>query len=90
MDMLYAGALFQSELRLAVGAGQIAVGLEIPDFHILALEKVSYSGIDTEKTVILIQPLGDVGRQRAKDRQRSQQQYNDHQNRVADKYIDKI
>ena len=52
MDMLYAGSFFQPELRLAVGTGQIAVGLEIPDFHILALEKVSYSGIDTEKTVI--------------------------------------
>ena len=90
MDLLYSGALFQSELRLAVGAGQIAVGLEIPDLHILALEKARYHIIDAEKAVVLIQPLGDVGGQRAEYRQRSQQQHNDHQDRIAGKQVDHI
>ena len=90
MDLLYSGALFQPELRLAVGAGQIAVGLEIPDFQVLALEKARYNVIDAEKAVVLIQALGDVGGQRAKNRQRSQQQYDDHQDRIAGKQIDHI
>ena len=90
MDLLYSGTLFQPELRLAVGTGQIAVGLEIPDLQVLTLEEPRYHVIDAEKAVVLIQPLGDVGRQRAKDRQRAQQQYDDHQNRVADKQIDHI
>ena len=66
------------------------MGLEIPDFHKLALEKARDNVINTEKAVVLIQALGDVGRQRAEDRQRSQQQNKDHQDRVADKQIDQI
>ena len=66
------------------------MGLEIPDLHILALEKARHYIINTEKAVVLIQPLGDIGGQRAEDRQSAQQQYDDHDDRVADKQIDHI
>lgn len=66
------------------------MGLEIPDFHKLALEKARNNVINTEKAVVLIQALSDVGGQRAEDRQRSQQQHDDHQDRVTDKQVDHI
>ena len=66
------------------------MGLEIPDLHVLALKKARYHIINTEKAVVLIQPLGDIGGQRAEDRQSAQQQYDDHDDRVADKQVDHI
>ena len=66
------------------------MGLEIPDLQVLTLEEPRYHIINTEKTVVLIQPLGDIGGQRTEDRQRAQQQYDDHDDRVADKQVDHI
>ena len=88
--MLYAGALFESELSLAVGTADITVSLEISDLHMLSLEKITHRAENTEKAVVLIQPLGDIGGQRAEDRQSAQQQYDDHDDRIADKQVDHI
>ena len=90
VDMLYAGALFQSQLRLAVGTAQIAVGLEVPHLHILALEKIRYRRIDVDEAVVLIQSLVDIGGQRAEHRQRPQHQYQDNKDRTADKEVDEV
>ena len=90
VDMLYAGALFQSQLRLAVGTAQVAVGLEVPHLHILALEKIRYRRIDVDEAVVLIQSLVDIGGQRAEHRQRPQHQYQDNKDRTADKEVDEV
>ena len=69
--MLRPGALFESELSLAVGAADITVSLEVSYLHILPLEKVTHRAPNAEKTVVLIHTLSDVGRQRAQYRYRS-------------------
>ena len=78
MDVLDACALFQPELSLAVGAADVAVGLEVAHLHVLALEEVGHSRANAEIAVVLIQALVDVGRERAEHRETYQQQYHDH------------
>ena len=90
MDALYAGALFQSQLRLAVRTAQVAVGLEIPHLHVLALEEIRDSRVDTDKAVVLIHSFRDILGQRAEHRQRTQQKNHDHDDRAADKEVDHI
>ena len=88
--MLRACALFEPELRLAVGAAYISVGLEVARLHILALEEITHSGADTEISVVLIKALVDICGQSAEHRQTYQQKYHYHQDRAADKQVDKI
>ena len=87
MDVLDACALFQPELRLAVGAADVAVGLEVAHLHVLALEEIGHSRANAEIAVVLIQALVDVGGQRAEHREPYQQQYHDHHDRAAYKEV---
>ena len=72
--MLYAGALFESELSLAVGTTDITVRLKVPYLHMLSLEKIRDRAVNTQKAVVLIHTLSDVGRQRAQYRYRCKSQ----------------
>ena len=90
MDLLYAGALLEPELRLAIRTADISVGLDVADAHILALEEIAHRTEDIGKTAVLIYSLGDVLRESAKDHQRNQQQdQHDHDGATREK-IDHI
>ena len=88
--MLRACALFEPELRLAVGAADISVSLEVAHLHILALEEIRNRCADDEISVVLIQALVDVCGQGAEHRKSYQQKYHDHHDRTADEQIDEI
>ena len=90
VDVLYAGALLEAELRLAVGTADIAVGLEIPHLHVLALEEVGNRRKNTDEAVVLIQALIDVGRQRPQNGEQDQQQNDDHKDRTAHEKVDQV
>ena len=88
--MLDAGALLEPELSLAVWTDDVAVGLEIPDLHILTLEKAADCADDLCELSVLINPFGDIGRERPEHGENSQNQHDYHQNRSAYEQIDKI
>lgn len=83
--MLYTGALFESELSLAVGTADITVSLEVSDLHMLSLEKITHRAENAEKAVVLIHTLSNVGRQRAQYRYRRESQNYQYQYRRAHK-----
>ena len=88
--MLDAGAFFQSELCLAVGTANIAVGLDIAHLHILALDKITHAAEDIHESAVLIQALVDILRQCAEDRQCQQQHDDNDHDRAARKQVDHI
>ena len=90
MDVLLAGAFFQSELSLAVRADDVAVGLEVAELHILALEEAGHGVVDADEAVVLIHALGDVGGQRAEDRQRAHEDDHDREDRRAHEKIHEV
>ena len=90
MDLLDAGALFQPELRLAERAADIAVGLEIADLQILALEEIRNGAENIGKAPVLIQALGDIFRKRAKNDPKDQQHDDHDHDRAARKNIDDV
>ena len=90
MDVLLAGAFFQPELRLAVRADDVAVGLEVAELHVLALEEAGHGVVDADEAVVLIHALGDIGGQRAEDRQRAHEDDHDREDRRAHEKIHEV